>query len=454
LRFLYPGFYRKNAGKKLFISQEAIMKMCNLMKSWILLILLLPLLIIGCGNIINPLDTSSDFPEPLARGVSDIIVGPGFYMLTGEVGGAEFIIYVPFFVPWNGDLIIYAHGYVSPQTDELSIPAEFEEFSAPLMGMGYAIACSSYSENGWAVKDGAIRTRQLLSVFTEHYAAPDKTYLAGASEGGIISLMLAEKNPEMFDGVLAVCGPAGGSILQTEYLFHIRALFQYFFEKEVAILPLLEGGSSILDVPEGVDFDTQIAPLLMLTFSAPDAPMKLGLMSDVMTNLGFPILPEELPATLMAALWYYYVGINDFFDRTHNHIMIDNQDTEYRISDWLFGSLPPYLQFYYSDMNGWIERVTATPDAEKYMEHWYVPSGNLEIPVFMLHTTRDPVVPAVHLEVYRQLALYTGSADNLYQRFIPGFGHCMLTDGSTDFNMEVLIAFGDLVKWVEYGITP
>ncbi|MCK4541589.1 MAG: alpha/beta hydrolase [Spirochaetales bacterium] len=436
------------------------MKMCKLMKSWFLLILLLPLLIIGCGNIINPLDASSDFPGPLARGVSDITMGPGYQMLTGEVGGAEFIIYVPY-VPflelWNGDLVIYAHGYVNPQIDELSLPGEFADFSLPLMADGYAIACSSYSENGWAVKDGAIRTRQLLSVFTEYFETPGKTYLAGASEGAIISLMLAETNPELFDGVLAACGPAGGSILQTEYLFHIRALFQYFFEKEAAILPLLEGGSSILDVREGLDFETEIAPLIGLALSDPDAGIKLVLMSAVMTTLGFPILPEDLPETLMAALWYYYVGINDFFDRTHNHIMIDNQDTVYEISDWLFDNLDPYLQFYYSvncwDINGWIERVTATPDAEKYLEHWYVPSGNLEIPVFMLHTTRDPVVPAVHLEVYKQLALSTGSEDNLYQWIIPGFGHCMLTDDPTYFNAAVITAFGELVYWVE-SITP
>lgn len=439
------------------------MKKCNLMKSLLLLILILPFLLSGCGNMINPLDNSSDAPEPLARGVSDIIAEPGYEMLMGEVGGAEFIIYVPvatpLSLPWNGDLIIYAHGYVSPQIEELTIPEEFAEFSVPLMGMGYAVACSSYSENGWAVKDGVIRTRQLLSIFTEHYAPPDKTYLAGASEGGLITLMLAEKNPELFDGVLAICGPVGGSKLQMEYLFHIRALFQYFFEKEGPILPLTEGASSILDVPEGLEFETEVAPLIMQALlSDPYAGMKLGLMSNIMTNLGFPILPViptvELPATLISALWFYYEGINDFFDRTHNHIMIDNQDTLYEISSWLLSTLPDDLQFYFSDLNVCIERVSSTPDAEKYMEHWYVPSGNLEIPVFMLHTTRDPAVPAVHLEAYTELVLNTGSEDNLFQRTIDGFGHCTLIDDPEQFNIAIMTAFGELVIWVEYGVKP
>ena len=434
------------------------MKKCNLMKSC-LLILLLPLLFSGCGDIFNSLAPSFDSMEPPARGVSGIIEEPGYQMLTGEVGGAEFVIYVPVVplsVPWNGDLIIYAHGYVSPQIDELSIPEEIADFSEPLMGMGYAIACSSFSENGWAVKDGVIRTRQLLNVFTEHYAAPEKTYLAGASEGGIISLMLAEKNPELFNGVLEVCGPVGGTEFQLDYLLNIRVLFKYFFEKDVALLPPFEDGSSIVDVPEGLNFETQIAPIVMQALSAPDAEIKLFLMSDVMTNLGFPILTQELPETIMTAFWYYFVGINDFFDRTHDHLMLDNQDTVYRISDGLFSSLPQPLQFYYSDMNEYIERLTATPDAKKYLDHWYGPSGKLEIPVFMLHTSRDPAVPVAHLEIYKELAQNSGSADYLYQRILPGFGHCMLSDDPSNmqFNLAVVTAFGDLVKWVEYGITP
>ncbi len=435
------------------------MKKWNLIKPLLLLALGLILLISGCGNMVTTLDTSSNSELPFERGVSDVIAGPGYEMLMGVVGGAEFIFYIP--AGWNGSLLLYAHGYVSPQTEELLIPEEFSDFSKPLMEMGFAVGCSSYSENGWAVKDGAIRTRQLLTIFTEHYTAPNRTYLAGASEGGIISLMLAEKNPELFDGVLSICGPVGGSKIQTEYMYHLRVLFRYFFESTGYIIPPLTEGSSVLDIPDGLDFEKEIAPLILMTLTTtPEAETKIALMSAVMTTLGFPIQPEELPETLLAALWYYYEGINDFFDRTHNHTMIDNQDTLYGISDNLLMTLPIPLQLYYSayylNMNEEIERVTSTPDAEKYMEHWYVPTGKLEIPVFMLHTSRDPAVPAVHQDIYKMLAVNTGSIDNLHQKIIEGFGHCMLTSDPSGmlFNMAVINSFTDLVKWVEYGIAP
>jgi pimeloyl-ACP methyl ester carboxylesterase len=423
------------------------------------MLVLLLLVFAGCGVLLPPEDASLEASESLLKGVS-IIEETEYHVISGTVGGADFIIYIPAASAsspaWNGRLILYAHGYVSPQIEELAIPEEFDVFKGPLMAMGYAVGCSTYSENGWAVKDGIIRTRQLLSLFTRHYTAPEKTYLAGASEGGIISVRLAEKNPELFDGVLVLCGPAGGTDLQLRYLYHMRALFQYFFEKETPVLPVAPGSTSILEVPTGLDYYTQIAPLILQAVTAPGADLKLVLMADVMTNLGFPILPEELPETLIAALWFYFEGINDFFDRTHDHVMIDNQETEYQISEGLFLTLPEPLQIFYSDLNQWVERVSSTPDAAKYLEHWYVPSGKLETKLLMLHTSRDPVVPKVHMDVYREIVLAAGNGENLYQRTLEGFGHCMLKDDPTNlqFNLAVITAFTDLAAWVEYGVFP
>ena len=75
------------------------------------------------------------------------------------------------------------------------------------------------------------------------------------------------------------------------------------------------------------------------------------------------------------------------------------------------------------------------------------------IEFFMLHTTRNP---AVHPEIYKEPAQNTGTADYLYQRIISGFDHCMPTEDPTDmqFNLAVITAFGNPVKWVDYGIMP
>ena len=61
-----------------------------------------------------------------------------------------------------------------------------------LAPQGFAVAVSSFSENGWALKDGTQRTHQLLGVFASKFGKPARVYAAGASMGGLIVVGLRE----------------------------------------------------------------------------------------------------------------------------------------------------------------------------------------------------------------------------------------------------------------------
>ena len=77
-------------------------------------------------------------------------------VVDGRVGpGALYRLVRP--TNWNGSLMIYAHGYVSPDAP-VALPPEANLFVTLVTQFGFAIAFSSYSENGWTVKDGAPRT--------------------------------------------------------------------------------------------------------------------------------------------------------------------------------------------------------------------------------------------------------------------------------------------------------
>ncbi|HEU4699270.1 MAG TPA: hypothetical protein VFS40_08825, partial [Gemmatimonadales bacterium] len=57
---------------------------------------------------------------------------------------------------WNGDLVVYAHGYVSPY-DPVTIQDNVVggvPVSATVTGLGYAFATTSYRANGLVVADG------------------------------------------------------------------------------------------------------------------------------------------------------------------------------------------------------------------------------------------------------------------------------------------------------------
>ena len=57
---------------------------------------------------------------------------------------------------WNGILLLYAHGYVS-KDQPVGIPDDAQLVAALAAAQGFAVAVSSFSENGWVVKDGTQR---------------------------------------------------------------------------------------------------------------------------------------------------------------------------------------------------------------------------------------------------------------------------------------------------------
>src|SRR5438445_13626314 len=96
---------------------------------------------------------------------------------TGVINGAEYAMFVP--PAWNGRLILYAHGFVDPGAPIAlpdAAPADVApwvvQLRATLLRAGYAVAYSSFAENGWAVKDGAARTHALRDLFSSRFGAP------------------------------------------------------------------------------------------------------------------------------------------------------------------------------------------------------------------------------------------------------------------------------------------
>ncbi|HEX4684533.1 MAG TPA: hypothetical protein VH277_17570, partial [Gemmatimonadaceae bacterium] len=156
---------------------------------------------------------------------------------------AGYGIYVP--KEWNGDVVFYAHGIIAPLAPvALPGPADWDDAGAlrdALGRAGYAIAYSTYGENGYAIKEGAQRTHQLRGIFTSRVGRPRRTFLIGHSLGSQVVQELAESYPEQYNGALAMCGVLGGTRLQTDYIANTRTLFDFFYP---GVLP---GGT--LDMP-------------------------------------------------------------------------------------------------------------------------------------------------------------------------------------------------------------
>ena len=91
---------------------------------------------------------------------------------------------------WNGNLVIYAHGYVAfnkPITipeDQLQLPGGV---SLPelINSLGFAFATTSYRMNGLAIETGVDDLVDVVDVFSATHSVPTHTLVTGVSEGGL-----------------------------------------------------------------------------------------------------------------------------------------------------------------------------------------------------------------------------------------------------------------------------
>ena len=101
----------------------------------------------------------------------------------GVLDGVTYKIMVP--KHWNKTLLVYAHGYSRSDPPTL-VPMQIEiiygsALEEGLLAQGYALAASSYSNAGWAVKEGIKDTKDLTKFFKKHIEKPDLTILWGSS---------------------------------------------------------------------------------------------------------------------------------------------------------------------------------------------------------------------------------------------------------------------------------
>lgn len=394
---------------------------------------------------------------------------------------------------WAGDLVTFAHGYRDPASAQgffgATLPGTLDSVLAALGdlrsgdlsgGVGQALAlavcpvsvslpglsfdkssaafaASSYSANGYAVEVGVPETHLANPLFEAFFAMPDRTFLVGASLGGIVALELAERFPDRYDAALPVCGPVGGSRLQLDYVGHVELLFRTLY-------PGVFDGGSVAAI--------DLAEPLALPYGDPEAPGDPAVEDTVVNRIvaaveadaaglrtlarievdplggarrpllqSDPAQPHSLLRSVLDAFYYTAAGKADVLALAGG-LPFDNGDVTYWLDGAAFEGVPT---------------VTGDDGARVYVEDHYEPTGDVKIPTFTVHNRFDPVVPAFHEEVYGRLAAAEGRSELLrtaivpFEGFLPTgtrpFGHC-------GFPVEVVAAFGLLQSWVETGTPP
>jgi hypothetical protein len=354
---------------------------------------------------------------PAAAGAQTAIPGP---CIDGDLPhGAKSRICVHVLDTWNGQLVVFAHGYIDVTRPKDFYHLDFGGVDLPLLvqSQGFAFATTTYRQNGLAILEGADDILNLVAAFTALRREPDRTFITGASDGALIATRLLEQSPEVFSAGLAACGPVGSFRGQVNYVGDFRVLFDYFFPGAIP--------GTVVDVPPDVaeNWLTQYVPDILARLEA-NRPAALELMRT--SGAAFdPANPDTIARTTLNVLWY------NVFGGTDAEIKLGGNPYGNRLR-WYSGSSNDLR------LNLRVQRYSASLTALAVMTR-YETTGRLTRPLITLHTQGDEVVPFWHEPLYLLKVLLTGHS-GLLPLPIARYGHCNFTPN------ELLTAFALTVR--------
>ncbi len=376
--------------------------------------------------------------------------GTSATQLWGVHNNAGYRIEVP--DNWNGDLIMWTHGYRGEGERLFFNDSEFPDgFRRWMLDEGYAWAASTYSKNSYNVSQGVKDTHALSRFFNGKVDRPDSVYIAGYSMGGHIAAVSAERYGNTYSGAMPLCGVVG------DY-----ELFDYFLDVNVAGQQLGLGRSQF---PVGDDYISDTVPQIKAALgTTPDPATWFFFQGLPLTESGeqFKQLVElrsggdrpnfdeaftfwfSIPSGGVLGNFLWNLGTGDGTIAERPGVVLDNTDTVYQVD------LDPAISDVEAQLNADIVRVEPDPQGRVRQGLANPPSvnGDLRMPVLTLHNLGDLFVP-FHNEIeYAKDVAAQHKSDMLVQRAIRGVDHCGFTSG------ELIEGMSDLIAWAEGGPRP
>jgi pimeloyl-ACP methyl ester carboxylesterase len=350
-----------------------------------------------------------------------------------QAKGAKYRICMPVFPPWNGDLLVYAHGYVAAN-QPVEIPADQLYLGGTYIpdaanSLGYAFATTSYSVNGLAIKQGLADLVDLVSIFRAAHPGLKRVVLVGVSEGGLITTLATEQYPTVFNGGLAACGPIGDFRGQISYVGDFRVVFDYFF-------PGLIPGSAVEVPPSLIDtWDTYFTNTVVPVLTAPENASKVTQLLNVTGVPYAPAVPATIAEGIKTELWYSVNATNDATAKLGGQ-PLDNHARVYS------GSLDD------TALNAGVQRFSADPAALAEIQAYYQTLGRPLVPLVTIHTTKDQTVPYWHETLYRAKVVANNRTPRHDLIPVDRYGHCNFTLPEIVQALQLLQArVNDPPKW-------
>jgi pimeloyl-ACP methyl ester carboxylesterase len=367
----------------------------------------------------------------------------------GEHAGANYKIVVPD-TGWNGTLVVLAHGYrdkadhVGEVDNRSAMDAGFTAIANGLAAQGYAVAATSYRDNGWAVKESIHDIIALRGLANRLVGKPDTALLVGFSLGSFVTAELAERAGGLFDGYLPACGVLAGAPRAWDGA--AAALLAY---KLLYGLPASWGTPA--DADDDVDFEAEVFPTLFGQIFAPTDYGKWEFIRLIAGGRGpvVPLPPVLYPSWLFTN-FFFFTEARAEAERRAGGPYVQNVTHTYSLTAaeqaylaMLGFNAAPVI----AAMNA-STRFSGERSARNYMSHYATFSGKVRDPVLSLHTKWDLLVPWGHESAYAETVATAGASDLLLQVSTNGLGHCSFSPS------EIGASVALLESWAETGVRP
>jgi hypothetical protein len=371
---------------------------------------------------------------------------PGPLDLSGSLEGANYAIKVP--ASWNGTLVVLAHGYRDKadhpgEVDQTAaLDAGFAGIAAGLNAQGYAVAATSYSDNGWAVKEAIHDVTALTSFFRDIVGVPESTLLAGFSLGSFPTYELAERTGGLFDGFLPSCAVGAGA--PRAWDGGLLELLAY----DVAFgIPAAWG--TVGDGDDDVDFETEVLPTMVGQLLNP---MNFPRFEFMRLVGRVPLSPGYYPGGLLTNAFFFTEARGEL-ERRAGGPVAQNLTHAYTLgaSDRAYlnaiGMDSATIDSLLAAMNA-RRTISPAPSARNYVEHYATFTGKIKHPVLTMHTVVDTLVPVQHEAAYAETVAAAGREDLLRQTYTNGTSHCGFSFAQISTAIQALDA------WARTGVVP
>jgi len=395
-----------------------------------------------------------------AAGVSAAAAGaavPGTY--TGLLpDGATYLIDVP--PAWNGTLVLYSHGYVTPGSANPARDVGDPLTRAWLLGHGYALAGSSYATTGWAIQQAIPDQLATLDAFTTQFGTPTRTIAWGHSLGGMVTAGLVQNAPGRFAGALPMCGVLSGGVGTWNAALDSAFAIQQLIAPAVQVVHITNPSAN-LGAAEAA---------LAAAQATPQGRARIALASALGDGPGWftPLSPEPAPDDFASQeanqfAWQTQVdGPFVFAFRAELEARAGgnpswNTGVDYRKQLNHSADVAEVMGLYQAaglDLDADLAalkaapRIGADPGAVGYMTQNIVFDGDLGgLPVLTMHTTGDGLVPNQNEQAYRSAVDRAGDGALLREVFVHRAGHCTFTPAETIAAFQVLVRRLDTGQW-------